>query len=76
MFLSPGVNILEAPEVELPPPKMSTALPASFHQTISLLQNLVHLVIMHRDGDSEKFLESWVNLIPQAWTVLAELTAV
>lgn len=61
MFLSPSVNILEGPEVELTPPKMSTALPVSFHQTISLLQNLVHLVIMHRDGDSEKFLESWIT---------------
>lgn len=38
VFLSPGINILDDPEMELPPLKMSTALPRSFHQIVSLLQ--------------------------------------
>lgn len=57
MFLSPDTNILEDPEVELPPPKISTALPMSFRQIFSLLQNPVPLPFMHTKGDSKKLFE-------------------
>lgn len=73
VFLSPGINILEDPEMELPPLKMSTALPRSFHQIISLLQILSTGFLLHREGDSGKAFELQVNFIPQAWTVLAQL---
>lgn len=72
VFLSPGINILDDPEMELPPLKMSTALPRSFHQIISLT-NPVHWVCMHREGDSEETFEPLVNFIRQVWTVLAKL---